>query len=104
MRASASATAVGTPQSANGCATAPAAGSRRPSTSAQFVPPAPATSTAATPASHSAATSAPSMPKPTSLTTTGSGASRATVAAIRSIAPLKCGWPSGWTASWIGLR
>ena len=45
--AAASARAVGTPQSANAAATAPVAGSRRPSTSAQLVPPAPPTSTAA---------------------------------------------------------
>ena len=66
-----------TPQPANAAATAPARESRRPSISAQFVPPAPATSTAATPAPASARTSSRSSPKPTSLTTTGRGASRA---------------------------
>src|SRR4051794_38907266 len=103
-RASRSASAVGTPQSANARATSPARSSRRPSTSAQFVPPAPATSTAATPARDSSATSAPSMPKPTSLTTTGSGATAATTSAIRSATPAKHGSPSGCTASWIGFR
>ena len=79
-RASASASAVGhAPVGERARDARPARASRRPSISAQFVPPAPATSTAATPACASAATSAPeSRPKPTSLTTTGRGASRAT--------------------------
>src|SRR5215218_8109395 len=60
--ASASASTVPNPQSTNAAATAPARSSLRPSTSAQLVPPAPATSIAATPVPRSAATSAPARP------------------------------------------
>jgi hypothetical protein len=93
---------VAVPQPANAAATAPARESRRPSISAQFVPPAPATSTAATPAPAQRRTSSGSSPKPTSLTTTGRGASRAATAAMPAEHAGEVRSPSGWTASCTG--
>ena len=104
-RASRIASAVGSPQSAKAPATRARTGSgiRCRSTSLQDVPPAPATSTAATPASKSATTRSGAMPQPTSLTMTGTSREAQSASILRK-SPANRVSPSGWSASWSGLR
>ncbi len=98
-------TAVGMPQSANARANRLqwASGARWYSTSLHEVPPAPATSMAATPASTSARATSPEMPQPTSLTMTGTSNARQT-ASILDRSPVQFQLPSGCRASCKGLR
>src|SRR5919204_5676132 len=104
-RACRSASAVGTPQPANAAAMRWRQGSpsRCRSTSLQAVPPAPATSTAATPASSSARTTSGARPQPTSLATTGRSR-RSASSPMRPSRPRNDVSPSSCTASCSGFR